>query len=376
MKLLTVTNLYPDNENPRHGVFVEERLKHILEDQSVAAEVLALRPGGGNGIRSEVRNGVRVHYLPVPTLPLVTNWIDPFLWQHRAKPVAAEILRRFGSSLIIDAHFLYPDGAAAVILGQRLGVPVVLTARGSDVNVKCGNLIIRQWVRWACGRSAAVITVSEALKKGLVDIGIERQKITVLRNGVDLDKFTPKAGGLEPDVKDGRLAMLSVGHLLEDKGHHFAIEALADIKEADLTIVGEGPYEASLRKLAKSTGVADRVTFRGNVPHNDMAAMYQSADVTLLVSAREGMPNVVLESIACGTRVVASDVGGIREVVTTPKAGLLVTTRSTGELVKAVRTLQSLACTREETRAYAVENLGWARVVGSQRELYQKVGCH
>lgn len=376
MKLLTITNLYPGEDLPRHGVFVEERLRHLVDCDSLSAEVIALRPGSRRDAWTAIRHGIKVHYVRVPTLPVVTNWIDPLLWRRAVQPVVEKIVAGAEDDVLLDAHFLYPDGVAVALIGNRLKIPTVLTARGSDVNVKCRNAVMRSWVRWAARSSAAVITVSKALRETLVGHGFDAGKIFVLRNGVDLDLFSPPASVAANGRKAGGRSFLSVGHLLEEKGHHLAIGALADIAGAVLTIVGEGPYEGALKHQASTLGVDDRVRFLGHVPHEAMAAHYAAADATVLASVREGMPNVILESLACGTRVVATDVGGIAEVVKSPEAGFLMAERSSPALTAALTRLETHPCGRDATRQFAVDNLGWPPVIDRQRKLYESVLRH
>ena len=377
MKLLTVTNLYPGEDLPHHGLFVEERLRHLAAYESVDAEVIALRPGAGGGVRKETRHGIDVHYVAVPTLPVVTNWIDPLLWANTVKPLVKEIVDRSSDRVVLDGHFLYPDGVAVTLVAKQLGLPVVLTARGSDVNVKCRNAVMRRWVKWAARNSAAIITVSQALKKKLIEIGVQESKVTSLRNGVDLEKFSPRSEDLAKNTSiDETFSLLSVGHLLQDKGHHLVIDALIDVKDARLTIVGKGPDEAALRRQAARVGVEERVTFAGQVSHSELAGYYRAADATVLASAREGMPNVILESLSCGTRAIASDVGGVSEVVSSPVAGFLMKDRTAAGVVNALSLLRQSPEDRSATRRFAVDNLSWGPVIEKQMSIYEEALAH
>ena len=375
MRLLTYTNLYPSEALPRHGIFVEERLRHLLASGEVNAEVCALRPRNAFGEAAvpaeELRHGVRVHYVAVPTLPKITNWIDPLLWAGATQSLATRLVGATKDDIILDAHFLYPDAVAAVILGRRLGVPVVMSARGSDVNVKCENPVMRRWVRWAARRCAAVITVSQALAERLAAFGIARDRLHVLPNGVDLEKFQPRPDSGRRPPEAGTV-LLSAGHLLAAKGHHIAVEALPDLPDTSLLIVGEGPEESALKALVEKLGVASRVRFLGYVAHEQMADLYSAADFTVLASANEGMPNVVLESLACGTRVIATDVGGVAEVMTAPEAGSIMKARRPSSVVECVVALRKANHSREATRAFATR-LGWDRTVERQLSLYEQV---
>lgn len=317
--------------------------------------------------------GIPVHYVNVPTLPAVTNWIDPWLWASAAEGVVKAHVAHSTEDTILDAHFLYPDGVAAALIGARLGIPTVVTARGSDVNVKGENPVMRRWMKWAGSHCAAIITVSQALADRLAQHGIEAPIVEVLQNGVDLRKFRPldRAACRARYGARGRV-LVSVGHLLADKGHHIAIEALAGMADTMLLIVGNGPQRAELTRLADKYGVASRVKFLGLVDHKDMPEVYNAADVLTLPSVREGMPNVILESLACGTPVVATNVGGIGEVITSPAAGELMTERSAAALREAVEALTARRVTLAETRAFA-EQFGWGRIVDRQLELYRTV---
>lgn len=377
MRLVTFTNLYPSRDMPRHGIFVEERLRHLLDIEGLEGQVVALRPCTPrirlNGKATEVRSGIPVDYHAVPTVPKLSNWIDPWTWAAATESSLRDAIARSAEPTILDAHFLYPDGIAAVILGRRLGLPVVLSARGSDVNVKCLNPVMRKWVQWAAARCAAIIAVSQALATRMAELGIDPPILEVIPNGVDLEKFRPR------DREQSRRhfgvtgkVMASVGHLVDDKGHQFAVEAVASLPDTTLLIVGEGPRKARLQQLARKLGVAERVHFAGLVPHEEMPALYSAADVLVLASAREGMPNVILESLACGTRVVATDVGGTGEIVRCGEAGLLIRERSAEGLLQGIARLEAMPVPMQATREYAAQ-FSWSNIIGKQIALYQTV---
>ena len=249
----------------------------------------------------------------------------------------------------------------------------MVTARGSDVNYYARAPIPRRLIRRAAERADAVITVSRPLKERLVEIGVAPERITVLRNGVDLLQFRPLDRercrtelGLE-----GRV-LLSVGHLRELKGNHLTIEALACLPDATLIVAGEGGEERRLRRLAASIGVATRVRFAGRIDHEALAAYYSAADVLVLASSREGWPNVVLEVMACGTPVVATAVGGVPDMVSTPAAGQVVHERSVGGLRAALDRLFGIYPDPAETRRHA-ESFSWDATSAGQRDLFARV---
>jgi glycosyltransferase involved in cell wall biosynthesis len=169
-----------------------------------------------------------------------------------------------------------------------------------------------------------------------------------------------------------RPTMVAVGNVLASKGQDIAIRALTILEDTDLMIVGGGADEGSFRTLARTLGVADRVRFIGRLKQEDLPRYFGAADVSVLASVREGWPNVLLESMACGTPVVASNVGGVPEIITRPEAGRIMTDRTPGALADAVRSLRAEPPARETVRAYA-ERFGWGETVRAQAALYAGV---
>src|SRR5205085_1794588 len=201
--------------------------------------------------------------------------------------------------------------------------------------------------------------VSEALKHALVALGAVPDGVEVLRNGVDLSMFRPtdrrvarQALGLT------RPTLLSVGHLIERKGHDRVIEAMRQLPDFDLIIVGEGPEREALGHLARGVGVTDQVRLLGARPHEMLPEIYGAADALVLASSREGWANVLLEAMACGTPVVATPIWGTPEVVTSRAAGVLAAARSVPALAAGVRDLLAAPPERPATRQHA-EQFGW-----------------
>jgi glycosyltransferase involved in cell wall biosynthesis len=306
-------------------------------------------------------------------VPRVGMTISPFLLYAAASRCLSRLLaegRRFDA---IDAHYLYPDGVAAAWLGQRFGLPVVLTARGSDVTLFPDYAMPRALILRALASAAGIITVSRGLADALVRLGVPEGSITVLRNGVDLGLFNPQdasvcRAGLGVD---GRVAV-SVGGLIPRKGHDLTIAALALLPDWTLLIAGEGPERAALAALAERTGVDNRVRLLGPVPHADLPLIYGAADLSILSSAREGWANVLLESMACGTPVVDSPIPGNDEVVRDQAAGVIAATRTPEAIADAVRLVMAEARPRTETAAYAA-GFGWDETSAGQVALFRRV---
>jgi len=169
-----------------------------------------------------------------------------------------------------------------------------------------------------------------------------------------------------------RSTLLSVGNLLAFKGHGIVIEALASLPDCDLVIAGEGPDRASFKAIARGAGVAERVRFVGSLSQENLRQYYAAADALILASSREGWPNVLLEAMACGTPVIATDVGGVSEIVTSTEAGAVVRERSAPALARAVRELMAKPPDRDATRRFA-EQFSWGAITRGQLQLFRQV---
>ncbi|TCH96488.1 glycosyltransferase family 4 protein [Roseococcus sp. SYP-B2431] len=372
LRLLTFSTLYPNPARPHHGVFVENRLRHLVASGEAVATVLApvpWFPGRGGAVTAhEERHGIAVHHPRFVAPPGLGMYTAPRALHAAARAAMARLIAEGARFDAIDAHYLYPDGVAAVRLGEEFRLPVVITARGSDTSQLPNHAWPRRLIRGAIDRAAALIAVSAGLKDGLIALGAPPDKVTVLRNGVDLETFRPPPRRAAP----GAPVLISVGHLIPRKGHDLVIGALPSLPRHRLVIVGNGPDRAQLEGLTRRLGVADRVWFAGPQPHAALPSFYAAADVLILASSREGWANVLLESMACGTPVIASPAWGSREAVAAPEAGLVLDETTPSSIAAAVRRLLADPPAREATRAYA-EGFSWDETTAGQLALFRRV---
>jgi teichuronic acid biosynthesis glycosyltransferase TuaC len=388
LRLLTFSTLFPHAARPNHGIFVENRLRHLVGSGEAVSTVVAPVPWfpsrsarfgewalHASAPAHETRHGLEVLHPRYPVIPKVGMSMAPWLLYRAMVPVVGRLLaqgRRFDA---IDAHYVYPDGVAATWLGQRFELPVVMTARGTDVNLIPRYAKPRRLIQGAIRDSAAMIAVSGALKQALVDLGAPDGKVTVLRNGVETDLFRPVADRQAARAAlgvDGRV-LVSVGGLIERKGHHRTIEAMRALPEAySLLIAGEGPERGRLEGLVAQWGLGERVKLLGPWPHRTLPALYGAADASILASSREGWANVLLESMACGTPVVAADIWGNPEVVREPAAGLIYDPNTPAGIAEGVQRLFASLPPREATRAYA-EPFSWEETTRGQLAVFRRV---
>jgi glycosyltransferase involved in cell wall biosynthesis len=389
LRILTFSSLYPNGQQSSHGIFVENRLRQLLAfAPDISAQVIAPVPwfpfrGPMFGSYAkfadialhEQRHGIEVWHPRYPVIPKVGMRVAPWL-MYRAVRSEARRLRDTGFDFdLIDAHYFYPDGVAAMRLAAEFGRPFVVTGRGTDLNLIPRYAGPRRQIVEVTRKAAHLITVAAALKVYLRDLGVPEGHVTVLRNGVDLGFFHPataRAALRERLGFGGRITLLSVGHLIERKGHHLVIEAMRDLPQMDLVIVGDGPEEVALREMVARLSLHDRVRFAGRLSQERLREHYQAADALVLASSREGWANVLLESMACGTPVVATPVDGTPEVVASADAGRLTGDRSAAAIVAALQALFADAPARDATRRYA-EGFSWQATSKGQLEIFQRI---
>lgn len=386
IRIVTFSTLYPNQVQDTHGIFVENRLRHLVASNKVSARVVAPVPWFPFGAAAfgrygqlaktpprENRFGIDIVHPRYPVLPKIGMNTAPLSLYAFVKPVLARLINNGGDFDLLDAHYFFPDGVAAVMLGRALGKPVTITARGTDINLIPRYPVPRRMIRWAAARADGLITVCAALKDELVRLGTPPERVRTLRNGVDLEIFKPV------DPQQARSALVvhgpvlaSVGSLIERKGHDLVIRALEHLPKVTLLIAGQGPEKAALARLAAAIGVENRVRFLGGIPHERLREIYSAADALVLASSREGWPNVLLESMACGTPVIASNVWGAPEIIKAPEAGVLLHNRTASAIASAARALLAALPPRQATRAYA-QRFSWQETTEGQIDLFSRI---
>ena len=385
MRILVFTSLFPNQKRPDFGIFIFQRIFHLAQRPGNSVQVVAPVPyfptwipsnhWGKYGLlpREERVENLSVYHpryalLPGLLMPLhgLLMFVGSFLLVRR--------LHRQDRFDCIDAHYVYPDGFAAVLLGKMLGLPAIVSARGTDINIFPSFPAIRPMIVWTLRKAAGIIAVSTALKNAMVDLGLPAEKICVIPNGVDIKRFHPlpqdearRTLGLP---KNGKIAV-SVASLTEAKNHPLLISAfakmVADSRDAKLFIVGDGPLRPALDRLICKLRIQEQVTLVGAKPNEELALWFSAADVSCLVSSREGWPNVIMESIACGTPVVATRVGGVPEIISSPELGVLAE-QDRDSIAAALQSALDIEWDRNALALYA-QLRGWD-VVASEVEQY------
>ncbi len=346
MKILTFTKLYPNAQMPLHGIFVARRVAALARACGQQVQVVAPVPyypkflpglGEWNQIKQvpevEEQQGLRVHHPRYFNPPKVGMARYGHWMANGSRTTVTQLLHNGFPFEVIDAHFIYPDGYAAIRLGQRLHRPVVVTARGSDITRNKYFPHIRPLLSEVMRAATQLIAVSEELRDDFLALGATPEKVHVIPNGIDTETFYPLSQA-EAKRRLGLAAedrwLVSVGRLDHNKGQWLILEALQQIgarelrqRRIKLALIGQGEDHERLKTISRAAGLDDMVHLAGQLAPEKICTWYNAADVKILASSREGSPNVVLEALACGTPTVASRAGRNALVIKEGTNGLL-----------------------------------------------------
>jgi glycosyltransferase involved in cell wall biosynthesis len=380
IRVLSFSIVFPNPADPTLGVFVRSRLQHIAD--SGEAEVIVVAPipiiDYANYHQRMIHASVPGERTDGPIRVVHPRWLYPpfgtvancfCLFGAMLAPVR-RLRRRFDFDLI-DAHFGHPEGLTAALLSRCFGRPFLVTLRGNEAAMNRWNLR-RIGMGWALRQAARVITVSPDLAEFAISLGADPVRVKCVPNGIDAGNFHPRDRAecrRKHGIAEGTPVVLSAGYLIERKGHHRAVRALAEVRRrgipGELLIAGgpgrEGEFESKIRAAVAETKLENAVRFLGPVSPAQMAELMCAADVLCLATNREGWPNVVHEAMACGTPVVATAVGGVPQMIPGEKYGYVVPPHDQDALNQALGNALSRTWDRGRIAAYGQER-SWDQV--------------
>ncbi len=351
LRVLAITNLFPHKAKPWFAPFNKRQFGALgklceLEVMGVipylpGASVIAPRSEAAQSRRSpsfEVIDGIRVKHPRWLHIPKVTQYTAGLLFTLSLIP---HVLQYRGKIDVILGGWAYPDGVAAIVLAKLLKVPVVVKTFGSDINNLDQEKVARKQLEFFLPRADRVIAVSRQLKDKIIKLGVLEGRIDVVHDGVAVDVFYPQdrqSSRIKLGLDQHAPTVVYVGNVLKTKGLFELIDAfhevLRELQNARLVIVGSGADLAECKTRAYSLG--DSVIFAGRKHPDDIPNWMAVADIVTLPSWAEGTPNVVREASACGRRVVATNVGGIPDIVNEGLLGELIPPRSPKALADAL----------------------------------------
>ncbi|MBP6380123.1 MAG: glycosyltransferase [Sphingorhabdus sp.] len=375
MRVLSLSTLYPSAASPNFGRFVDLSLDAAEATREV--EIVRISPNGlppwplskllsAYRERSELpqndawngRAVLRPHFTLLPRMAPARN---AAAIAKAVLPLACRLHAQHPFD-VIDAQFFWPDGPAAMRVAEALNLPFSIKARGADIHYWSTVSGCREQIIEAAQKASGLLAVSDAIKADIAMLGVDANKIRVHRTGIDRALFDVPT---EPhnmlrerlQVPIYEALLVSVGALIPRKGQAFTIEAMVKLPDARLVLIGEGDDREMLEKMAHTLGVTDRVHFLGSLPHQEIAHYLQAADVAVLPSSSEGLANAWIEALACGTPLVVTDTGGVREVLRSNAAGRIVE-RNADAIATAIHELL-VSPPHRETVAATVAEYSW-----------------
>ncbi|NOS87257.1 MAG: glycosyltransferase [Methylococcaceae bacterium] len=380
-QLLVFSSLFPSNKRPNAGVFVRERMFRVAQHTPLIVVspvpwfplqglIRLWRPNyRPQPQRHEVQSGVDVYFPRFLSIPGLFRSYDGLMMALGSLPTLFKLRKQFN---LIDAHFAYPDGYAATLLGQWLHKPVTITLRGTEVPLS--KIPARKaLLLTALAKATRVFAVANALKQHVMSIGADGDNIRVVGNGIDVDKFQAlpqHQARAALNLPEHAKVLVSVGGLVDRKGFHRVIDILPELvkRHPDLIylVVGgdspEGNIRARLEAQVQNLNLSAHVRFLGAYPSEQLKLPLSAADVFVLATANEGWANVFLEAMACGLPVITTDVGGNAEVVNHPSLGTIVPFGDSAALQQAVADSLATSWDSGLIRQYAHDNAWDTRV--------------
>lgn len=393
IKVLALSCLFPNAEQPNYGVFVLHRLRAV--SRRCAVRVVApiavypvlnrrlrgLRRGWHVG-RTERWGEIQVEHPRFAVIPRFLKGCDALTFAIAAVRSVRAIERQEGFRAdVIDVHWTYPDVVAGYWLARTRARKLLVTVRGGEALYPGEHGLRRLLLGYCLRRADAVVTLSDELRSRVAGLGVPADRLRTILNGVDGESFAwadPAACRARLGIVPGKKVLVSVGALVMRKGHHKlvgAVRSLGRAEELDLYIIGgPGPEEDASHLLHRmiADGALTNMHLIGSVEQRELRSWYGAADLFCLATEGEGCPNVVLEALACGAPVVATDVGAIREIVVDGESGFVVGRNDIPSLAAAIA--KALAYRWDRRRiAESLQHRGWDRCASEVIAAYRAV---
>lgn len=379
-RLLFISSLYPNPLSPTMASYNRQQITALREYCEV--EVISPIPWISllkHNLKQPSReeSGMTIHYPIYYYSPCIFRERYGDFFYYSIKHVSTRLLNKKKFDIIFSS-WLYPDSWAAAKLAKLYNLPLFVKVHGTDVNrLTVGSAITRKSLHVA-NQAEKVICVSKALKDRLIALGVSEFKLEVLYNGVDRTIFYPmdrEYARQQLKLDTNEFVVLYVGNLKKEKGLYeliasFRAASAAISEKSRLIIIGSGAYRRTANQLVSSLHLSKKVHFLGDQPLETVAQWMNAASLLCLPSYMEGVPNVVLEAFSCGTKVIATSVGGIPELDARQGNIRLIDPRSVSQLT------QALSDMRSEKYLYVESNFinTWHENAARIFQIFQKTG--
>lgn len=358
MHLLFLSTTFPDADHPAQGSYNVALCRALTADHAVTA----IAPRRWTQAALNALTGRRF----APSPPAIaagihcrfpTFWYAPgfrhaqhgaAMWRSVARSVSQIHARRPLDAVL--SYWAHPDGEAGLRAAQFAGVPHAVIVGGSDVLLLPQRTDRRNAVLRVLRDSDAVITVSEGLRQAVIALGVDPDRVLTIYQGIDADRFHPgdrAAARRRLGLPLHRTLLLWVGRMVPVKRLDVLLAACSQLASStldlELCLAGDGPEHTQVARTVRRSGLADRVRFVGSLRHEELPEWYRAADATVLSSRSEGLPNVLRESLACGTPFASTDVGSVREIAD-PEMSRLAPPGDPSGLAQAIRAVLTPDC--------------------------------
>ena len=399
MRIICPTYWYPQHATDTQATYVHDINRHLVRR---GHSVTVVTPGNRSLPSSDLFDGVKIVRFPLDLPPDLTygrvaqsrvTWLDRFsrlaiMARYLAAQYRATVMEAGENGAdVVHAHWAIPTGPAAVMAAKRLRVPSVITMHGGDVyvNPEQGYDFPTRWyvrpiLHWTLRQAGALTAITEDCRQHALRAGAPAENVRLVFNGTDLRRFSPGENGAG-SRSFGPHMIFACRQLFPRKGIRFLLEAAAQLKPRfpDLKIVlaGDGFERPELAKLAGELGIAADVTFLGWVPNEELPPYYRAAAVSVIPSLEEGFGIPAAEAMGCEVPVVASDAGGLPEVVENGVTGLVVPRGDSAALAGAIGSLLAdpgrARRMGQAGRARALRLFDWDRSAAQFEELYREI---
>ncbi len=379
LNILVSSSIFPNGEEKTKGIYIFHQAKALSKYCRV--KVIAPVPYFPSWIKSssyhlyskikkkENIDGLDVLHPRVIVIPKIGRSLYGMLYALSLYRIMRHMKGSFNPDLIL-CYWAYPDGFANVLLARMLNIPVITGGRGCDINDAAAYRSKRVMVSWTLRKSDRVFAVSEAMKSEMIKLGCDSDRIKVIPNGlhgmfISIDKEkAQEITGINIKGYIGRV-ILFCGRLSPEKGLDYLLRAAGLLKRKGidylLLLVGNGPENNRLQSLTSDLDLNNHVRFIGELDYQKIPALMSLADIFCLPSIREGWPNVVVEALGCGVPVVASRVGGVPEILTSPDYGTMVSAQDIVSLGDALYSALGRVWDKEKV-VEAVRKRSWDNV--------------
>jgi teichuronic acid biosynthesis glycosyltransferase TuaC len=356
LKVLILTSIFPNREEPTRGIYILNQAKALSRHCRVRVVApipyfprwLSSRSYGlyAKVPREEVIKDIPISHPRIAVVPKIGLLVNGVLYFLSLLKCAVKLKTAFKPDILIS-YWVYPDGFGCALLGKALGLPLILGGLGCDINNANSSPLLKRMVSWTLRNSDRVMAISKAMKAKMEGLGVADNKIAVIPNGL-AERFAPMAKAEARKLmgfhfNDHSTPMIVYcGRFSPEKGLEYLVKAARILDERMITfrllMVGEGPAKERIRQLVRELGLQNTVLFIPELPSEIIPIVMNSADVFCLPSIREGWPNVLTEALGCGIPAVASQVGGIPEILTSPDYGMMVPPENPDALAEALAT--------------------------------------